>query len=155
MRNSLAERVLPTFEALIRDRLPQLALIEAKGGDFLFGRDLGPIRVFVFLQLSERQDSFTINVGWAEDGLWPAMAFKVRPPALDGGPVPAGAWFRLARLWNGHGEGEWWSVGSSAMDRREQDRRVSQEVTSAVESLVKYGVPYLAEVANHLSVGKH
>lgn len=158
LRKRFAERLkseLPFFEEVKAERLvPGHRLYRCHPCDTLW--------FFLYLQISQDDDSFTVEVGWSRNDHYPWRQLAVSPH--DGGSAE-GIRFRLPTLWIPNcKEDPWWEVAPSPslsalhqfvfhgkelppLPDDDALRRVDVQVNDVIRRILDYAMPYFRRIA--------
>lgn len=171
MRKEFATALKKQFATRLQQRLPQFRPEKGTGpfAGRLFKWSVRPgFDAFLFLMIG-REEHFTIEAAWSRDGQFPAVDLDapIKLPAPTTSPLQLGAdRFRIPDLWVTGGD-FWWEIipkpsweermryldelTSGAFEERppspEAFAKVGALVEEAVERIVQYAVPYLAEIS--------
>jgi hypothetical protein len=168
MRPSLQQTLLAVLEKQMSIGLPTFRVCD-------FAKDSGPGRMFidsslipaffVFFQIAEKRDAFTVEIAWSVDGIYPPIADYPVPrdwPDLNVRRGDLGLThfrFRLSKLWVPPKYDPWWEFFPSSLDISKSksmsivpDQGLNDEercqflVLNAVERIKDEGVKYMSDI---------
>ncbi len=167
MRLGLAQMLVSMFDKNVTLTIPTFKICLTQpflGPGRLYLNSTAHPTFFLFLQLSEKRDAFTIELAWSVDGIFPQSEGYRIPRnwpelAVNRTDINADRFrFRLSKLWVKPKYDPWWEFSphigvSKASDfsirasaELDDCGKCEQLVSDAMQKILEFGVPYMTEI---------